>query len=126
MGWSILNRVGHPEDGDSLTAVLRDPKGFEIVPEGGSRRSAGSVLWERSGSPDKVNSLERRAWAKARRVANGILSGRIADPVEGGAVLLLFRYPVRRPMGDGQPRLVPQSREERRHHCGALQEPRAR
>lgn len=100
LGWSILNRIGHPEHGDSLTAVLEDPKGFQIVPEGGGP-PGGSPQWRLSGKPETMNPIDRRSWENAKRVANGILTGRIPDPVKGGR----FFYSSTTPF-DGRPETV--------------------
>jgi len=83
IGWSIINRIGHPENGDTLTAVLRDRKGFQIVPEGGGP-PGGSPLWRKSEKPEEMEPLNRQSWDNAQRVAKGILAGRIDDPVDGG------------------------------------------
>lgn len=83
IGWSIMNRVGHREHGDSLTAVLRDRNGFQIVPEGGGP-TGGSDLWRMSANPEALKGPNRLSWENAVRVANGILSGEIPDPVDGG------------------------------------------
>lgn len=83
IGWSIMNRVGHREHGDSLTAVLKDRNGFQIVPEGGGP-AGGSPLWRMSANPEALKGANRKSWDNAVRVANGILSGEIKDPVDGG------------------------------------------
>lgn len=83
IGWSIMNRVGHREHGDSLTAVLRDRNGFQIVPEGGGP-AGGSDLWRMSANPEALKGANRESWENTVRVANGILSGEIKDPVDGG------------------------------------------
>lgn len=83
IGWSIMNRVGHREHGNSLTAVLKDRNGFQIVPEGGGP-AGGSPLWRMSANPEALKGANRKSWENAVRVANGILSGEITDPVDGG------------------------------------------
>jgi hypothetical protein len=84
IGWATINRVGRPGFANTLEGVLRQPRAFQIVSEGNPGRSD-NPRWTETAHPQNLPAARLARLARANDIADGILSGRIADPT-GNAV----------------------------------------
>ena len=100
IGWTMVNRVGDREFGATLTDVLRQRNGFQIVPEGGGP-AGGTAQWRATEDPSKLTGANTASWAIAQQVAAGIIDGSIPDPT-GGATFFFSADDF-----DGMPKNAP-------------------
>jgi len=84
IGWSVVNRVGDPEFGKTLDAVINQKNQFASV-QGNSKQ------WQGSADPDGLTGPNAKAWQQAEDTAEGIMGGAIPDPVDGGTYF--FAWP---------------------------------
>jgi hypothetical protein len=78
IGWSVVNRVGDPEFGKTMDAVVNQKNAFSSVQNNDPQ-------WRGSADPDSLTGPNAAAWQKAQDTAQGILGGAIPDPTDGGA-----------------------------------------
>jgi hypothetical protein len=77
-GWAVVNRVGDPEFGRTMDAVIHKKNAFQSVQDN-------SGQWQKSADPQGLTGTDAAAWQKAQATAQGILSGAIPDPGNGAA-----------------------------------------
>ena len=85
IGWSVVNRVGDPEFGKTMDAVINRKNAFSSVQNNDPQ-------WRGSADPGSLTGPNAAAWQKAQDTAQGILGGAISDPVDGGAYF--FSWPT--------------------------------
>ena len=83
IGWSIVNRLNRAGYASRLKDVLYQDDPFEPVPPGNAA-GVERPLWMASANPQNLTGANRAAYVRALQAADGILSGRIADPTGGG------------------------------------------
>jgi hypothetical protein len=77
-GWAVVNRVGDPEFGKTLDAVIHQKNVFQSVQDN-------SGQWQGSAEPGTLTGPNATAWQNSQSAAQGILSGAIPDPSNGAA-----------------------------------------
>ena len=83
IGWAIVNRIGERQFGKTLDEVLHQRGQYSFVKEGHGPEN-GSSQWQKSATPEKLTGPDAVSWAVAKKAAEGILDGTLAD-VTGGA-----------------------------------------
>ena len=74
VGWSIVNRVGAPGFPNTLSGVIHERNQYQSI---------GGVLWIKARDPSQLTGPDASSYAKALKIANGILNGTILDPTRG-------------------------------------------
>lgn len=74
VGWSVVNRVGDPAFGSTLTDVIYQPNQYDSV---------GKSLWNLAADPASLTGPNADSYSRALGVANGILGGSVPDPTNG-------------------------------------------
>jgi spore germination cell wall hydrolase CwlJ-like protein len=97
IGWVARNRIGARGFPDTLTGVINqtDTRGIPQFSAVGNAIWNGNKPWTQAGNPSTLQGSDIAAYKRAHDVAQGILSGQIADPT-GGAT---YYYTS----NDGQP-----------------------
>lgn len=85
IGWVARNRMGAPGFPDTLRGVINktDARGIPEFAAVGNAIWPGNDLWKEAADPSTLEGSNIDAYKRAHDVAQGILSGQIADPTGG-------------------------------------------